>query len=98
MIGIPGIPIASLLISYGLVRRNPAWTPYRTPVLWLAHLTWISLLVMAIYLVFAVQKAGGFKPEMWAGWMNRIVVATYLMWQAMIAYRIQRRLAREPKG
>jgi hypothetical protein len=90
MIGVPGIAIAAMLISPSLVRNNPAWMPYRRPVMRLAHLTWISLLLMALYLAWAVPKAGGFNPEVWAGWMNRIVVATYLMWQTLIAYRIIR--------
>jgi hypothetical protein len=91
MVGIPGIPIAALLITYSLVRRNPSWARYRARVMWLAHFTWISLAAMAIYLAIAVPKAGGFTPDVWAGWFNRIVVAAYLLWQAAIAYRIVRR-------
>lgn len=90
LIGIPGTPIAALLITFGLVKRNPAWAPHRAQVLWLAHLTWISVVLMSAYLAFAVPRAGGFTPEVWAGWFNRLVVATYLLWQAAIAYRIQK--------
>ena len=89
MIGIPGIPIAAVLISSSLVRTNPAWTPHRSSVMWSAHATWISLALMVAYLAWAVPRAGGFNPEVLAGWMNRLVVATYLAWQFAIAYRLR---------
>jgi Protein of unknown function (DUF998) len=86
MIGIPGIPVAAMLISSSLWRTNPAWAPYRSAIMWPAHATWISLVLMAAYLMWAVPRAGGFNVEVWAGWMNRLVVATYLAWQLTVAY------------
>ncbi len=86
MIGVPGIPIAAMLISSSLWRANPAWTPHRAAIMWPAHATWISLVLMAAYLGWAVPRAGGFNMEVWAGWMNRLVVATYLAWQMVVAY------------
>jgi Protein of unknown function (DUF998) len=88
MIGIPGIPIAAILISSSLWRTNPAWRPYRSSIMWTAHATWVSLALMAIYLMWAVPRAGGFNADVWAGWMNRLVVTTYLSWQFVIAYRL----------
>jgi hypothetical protein len=88
MIGIPGIPVAAMLISSSLWRSNPAWTPYRSTIMWPAHATWISLALMAIYLMWEVPRAGGFNAEVWAGLMNRLVVATYLAWQMAVAYRL----------
>lgn len=88
MIGIPGTPIAAMLISSSLWRTNPAWAPHRAAIMWPAHATWISLVLMSAYLMWAVPRAGGFNPEVWAGWMNRLVVATYLAWQLIVAYRL----------
>lgn len=88
MIGIPGTPIAAMLISSSLWRTNPNWTPHRAAIMWPAHATWISLVMMAAYLIWAVPQAGGFNPEVWAGWMNRLVVATYLGWQLVVARRL----------
>jgi uncharacterized protein DUF998 len=88
MIGIPGTPIAALLISSSLWRTNPAWTPYRSSIIWTAHATWISLALMGIYLMWAVPRAGGFSADVWAGWMNRLVVVAYLTWQFTIACRL----------
>jgi hypothetical protein len=42
MIGIPGLPIAAVLISRGLV-RNQSWFSAKRTLLWTAHLTWISI-------------------------------------------------------
>jgi hypothetical protein len=88
MIGIPGLPVAAMLSSSSLWRTNPAWTPHRAALMWPAHATWISLALMAAYLMWAVPRAGGFNPEVWPGWMNRMVVATYLAWQLIVAYRL----------
>jgi hypothetical membrane protein len=93
MIGIPGLPIAAILISSSLWRTNPAWSPHRSALMWPAHATWISLLCMVAYLAWAVPRAGGFTSEVWAGWMNRLVVATYLIWQFAVA-RVAVTLAR----
>lgn len=88
MIGIPGIPIAALLIGSSLWRANPAWLPYRSSTMWTAHATWLCLALMAIYLLWSLPRAGGFGPEVWAGWMNRLVVAAYLAWQFTVARRL----------
>jgi hypothetical protein len=85
MIGVPGTPLAALLISRSL-SGNPVWAPRRALLMTSAHLTWTSLLLMALYLGWKVPQAGGFTPEVWAGWLNRLVVATYLLWQAVTAY------------
>ena len=96
MIGIPGIPIAAMLLSFSLWRTNPAWASHRSFVMATAHATWISFALMAVYMMWAVPRAGGFNAEVWAGWMNRMVVAAYITWQFAIAYRlIMNRTARK---
>jgi hypothetical protein len=88
MIGIPGIPIAAVLISSSLWKSHPIWTAHRQALMRSAHATWISLLLMVTYLAWAVPHAGGFTPGVWAGWMNRLVVATYLLWQLVVSRRL----------
>jgi hypothetical protein len=90
MIGIPGIPIAAMLISSSLWRTSPSWAPHRSAIMWAAHATWIGLALMAAYLAWAVPQAGGFNAQVWAGGMNRLVVAAYLTWQFVIAWRLVR--------
>jgi len=100
MIGIPGMPLAAMLISSSLWRSNPAWKPYRAVLMTAAHATWISLVLMIAYLAWAVPQAGGFNPAVWAGWMNRLVVATYLAWQLVVALHLLERssAAQMPSG
>ena len=71
MVGIPGIPVAALLIGGRL-----------------SHATWLSLVAMAAYLLLAVPRAGGFGPDVLAGWMNRLVVLSYLAWQISVGYTV----------
>ncbi len=85
MIGIPGLPIAAVLISSSLWRTNDRWRSKGTFIRATAHGTWISLALMAAYMIWAVPRAGGFNTEVWAGWMNRLVVGCYLTWQLAIA-------------
>ncbi len=85
MIGIPGIPIAAMLISSGLPADRDNGT-----VRLAAHATWISLVLMIAYLAFAVPRAGGFDPSVYAGYMNRLVVLAYVAWQLVLARRLDR--------
>ncbi|RIL08091.1 MAG: hypothetical protein DCC71_00405 [Proteobacteria bacterium] len=89
MVGIPGIPIAALLLAPGLRRAFAARGA--SAVRWTTHATWISLAAMAAYLAWAVPRAGGFGPGVWAGWMNRVVIASYLAWQLAVASRLAAR-------
>jgi len=84
MVGIPGVPIAALLILAGL----PAARRYRMRIA--THATWICLALMIAYLAYAVPRAGGFNPTVLAGWMNRLVVASYLAWQLLLARSLSR--------
>ena len=85
MIGIPGLPIAAVLISSSLWRTNTRWRSNRSLIMTTAHATWISLALMTAYLAWAVPRAGGFNAEVAAGWMNRFVVGSYLAWQIATA-------------
>lgn len=54
-LGIPSLPIAAVLISLSL-GRNPAWSSTRRSLLWVAHLTWISVLVMFVPLLVLLPR------------------------------------------
>lgn len=88
MIGIPGIPIAAVLTGRSLTGRKRAWRGQRRGVMSCAYMTVISLMAMIGYLAVAVPQAGGFGPEVLAGWMNRLVVLTYCVWQLVVSYRV----------
>jgi hypothetical membrane protein len=88
MIGIPGIPVAAMLITTDVTRGTAGAAP---ALRLLAHATWFTLVVMVSYLMWSVPRAGGFNPEVWAGWMNRIVVLAYLAWQLALALHLTKR-------
>jgi hypothetical protein len=85
MIGIPGVPVAAVLITSDLGAGRRDADSLAPAVRVAAHATWLSLLLMVLYLMWAVPRAGGFTAEVWAGWLNRLVVATYLAWQLLLA-------------
>jgi hypothetical protein len=78
-VGIPGVPIAAMLLSAD--RRGGRL------VVILANLSWITLALMAAYIGWAMGAKGGFGPGVYAGWLNRLVVAVYLAWQFALARR-----------
>lgn len=101
MIGIPSLSIAAMLISFALVRTEP-WSVARTPLLWTANLTWVSILLMAI--AFAVMmatyaQAGGDMSAnaetvttlpngviALVGWANRFLIVVYCSWVMIVAW------------
>jgi hypothetical protein len=85
MVGMPGFPLAALLLSSGLPAHR-----MNGVVRLAAHATWISLVLMIVYLAYAVPRAGGFNPSVQAGYMNRLVVVAYLTWQLLLIRRLLR--------
>jgi hypothetical protein len=103
MIGIPTLPIAALLISYGL-DRAPGPAPGRRAMRLTAHLTWISFLVMgaAMAVFFSTYTSAGGDPNAGPpnslpdgtialnGWANRLLIVSYCAWLAASARRIMK--------
>jgi hypothetical protein len=87
MIGVPGFPIAAMLISISLV-RNQVWYTARRSLQWTANLTWISVLLMLLTLAITLPMSGGkFGPDVLIGWPNRLVMLAYCVWLMTIAWR-----------
>jgi hypothetical protein len=80
MLGIPGLPIAAVLISRSLT-RNQAWFAARRRLLWTAHLNWIIFLYMFVSMgIMVSMNDGKFGPEVLIGWLNRLLVLAYCAW------------------
>lgn len=85
MIGIPGMTIAAVLLSRGLI-RNPLWSPARKLILWSANLIWISLVLMVLIIAVTLPQDGGkFGPDVFIGWPNRIMMIAYAAWLMSVA-------------
>jgi hypothetical protein len=88
MIGVPGLPVAAVLISRGLA-RNQAWSSARRSLLWSANLTWISVLLIVLTLAVMLPQAGGkFGPDVLIGWPNRLMIVAYCAWLMVVAWRV----------
>jgi hypothetical protein len=85
MIGIPSLPIAAILLSVSLT-HNPGWSHARKPLLWTAIFMWLSLLLLFAVIGIMLPRAGGFGPEVWIGWPNRILMFSYGLWLMTAAY------------
>lgn len=110
-LGVIGFPIAALLLSRALV-RNENWRPARARLLWLANLSWISvLLLIATLAIMTVQMSrlnGGHLPQhapkalppgvlALDGWADRLIVLCNCAWVIVAAWQaIQVR--RQPLG
>ena len=100
LLGVPSLPIAALLVSYHLIKKNN-WRNYKSKILFSAHFTWISLVLMAVSMVLMVsgfQRAGiPMVPDVEApktlpdgiialsGYANRILVLCYIYWLILVA-------------
>ncbi len=108
-LGLLGLPIAAMLISLSL-GRTERWSHARPALLWTAHLTWVSLVLLAATFVLLVvtfsQVPGGppaHPPKVLppgviglVGWANRLLVVLYCAWVAVVAGQAIRLRGREP--
>jgi hypothetical protein len=86
LVGIPGFPIAAVLITLSLAGTG-AWSSARRSLLWTAHLTWISVLLMIVALAVMLPQRSGFGPDVLIGWPNRLVVLSYCFWLITVGWR-----------
>jgi hypothetical protein len=103
LLGIPTVPIATLLITYHLSKRAE-FSAFAKPVKLLTHCTWISLLLMVIAMVVMMagfQKAGiEMGPDSpppaavpdgviaLAGYVNRLLIIVDILWLVFITIAI----------
>ena len=101
LLGVGGFPIAALLLSVGLGQAE-AWRGARKALLWIANLSWISVVLLVATLVLMTtqltQANGGHLPQHAPkslppgvlgldGWANRLVVLSYCLWVFVAAWQ-----------
>ncbi|HSA84508.1 MAG TPA: DUF998 domain-containing protein [Patescibacteria group bacterium] len=100
-LGVPALPIAAVLITLSLVRQK-GWDKHKKLLLWTAHLTWVSLIFMALTMflfISSYMQAGGVMdstPRVHielpdgviavVGWFNRLLVISYIVWVIKTAW------------
>jgi len=109
LLGVIGFPIAALLLSPALGRNN-TWHTARTALLWIANLSWISVVLLIVTLAIMTMPMarinGGHLPQhapkslppgvlALDGWADRLIVLTNCAWVLLAAgYAIQ--MGRKP--
>jgi Protein of unknown function (DUF998) len=101
VLGLGGFLIAAVLLSVSL-GRTQAWRGAKKPLLWLANLSWISVvLLVATLVLMTVQFAqvnGGHLPQHAPthlpagvlgldGWANRLYVLSACLWVGVAAWQ-----------
>lgn len=99
-IGVPFLPIGSLLISYHLIKKS-GWEEHSSALLFSAHSIWVSVVFMAVtmFLLFSSLKSTGivYGPDSPPftelpkgviginGWANRLLVVCYIAYPILTA-------------
>lgn len=100
LLGVIGFPIAALLLSSAL-GRNATWASVRRSLLWIANLSWVSVVLLvatlAIMTMQMVRINGGHLPQhapkslppgvlALDGWADRMIVLTNCAWVLVAAW------------
>jgi hypothetical protein len=101
LLGLGGFLIAAVVLSVGL-GRSQAWREAKKPLLWLAILSWISVVLLGATLVLMTvqfaQATGGHLPQHAPthlpagvlgldGWANRLYVLFSCLWVSVAAWQ-----------
>ena len=105
LLGIPTFPIAALLITYHLTKKQ-GWSQFSRSLKLFAHFTWLSLLLMIITMIVMMtgfQNAGiamspGSPPPTHvpegvvalAGYVNRLLILVDILWLIIVAKAISK--------
>jgi hypothetical protein len=81
-----GIPLGAAFITWSLVRRSPAWSNVRWPLITTAALAWVGAFVMTATLAAAMSETGGQpEPNLALGWPARFMIVGYMSWILTVA-------------
>ena len=101
VLGMGGFPIAAVLLSVSLGRLS-AWRDAKKPLLWIANLSWISVVLLGATLVLMTvqfaQVNGGQLPQHAPahlpagmlgldGWADRLFVLSTCLWMLVAAWQ-----------
>lgn len=110
LLGVLGFPVAALLLSVAL-GRSATWRSVRRLLLWLANLSWISVVLLiatlALMTTEMARASGGHLPNHAPkalppgvlpldGWVDRLIILTNCAWVLVAAWHALA-LARRPR-
>ena len=85
-LGMLAIPLAALIISVSLVRKNQAWSPARRPLLWTASLSVASLVGFFVVNAAMLPSDGTYGPDVLIGVPDRVMQLVNSAWLITIAW------------
>jgi len=112
VLGIGGFPVAAVLLSVSL-GRLPAWRGAKKPLLWMANLSWISVVLLVATLVLMTvqfaQVTGGHLPQQAPthlpagvlgldGWADRLIVLSNCLWVCVAAWQAVKLAGRKERN
>jgi hypothetical protein len=101
LLGVGGFPVAALLLSVGLGHAE-AWHGIKRTLLWIANLSWISVVLLAATLTLMTMQLSQVSRGHWPqhapkslpqgvlaldGWANRLIVLSFCLWVFVAAWR-----------
>lgn len=86
MVGVPGLSVASLLVSFSLTAGQPSKKSLIIFLRLAALFTLFCLGVLIVTVATGLSRTGGkFGPDVWAGWSNRLLVISWCIWLMLMA-------------
>ena len=111
LLGVLGFPVAALLLSRSLGRLE-AWRSSKKTLIWLAHLSWISVVLLIATLILMttqmIKANGGHLPQHAPkrlpagvlgldGWADRLIILTNCSWVIVAAWQAKKSLRKTSK-
>lgn len=79
------IPVASVLITFGLIRKNIWWDSSKNTLIWSVIMVWTGLIVFIVSMVLLFPADGKFGPDVLLGWQNRFMMSVQSLWLIIVA-------------
>ncbi len=79
------IPLASILISIGLIRKNQLWRQAKNTLLWPTLLVWVGLISFIVSMALLFPEDGKFGPDVLLGWQNRFMITVQCIWLMVVS-------------
>jgi len=81
-----GLPIGAALLTWSLVRNNPAWSTFMRPLVAATLLAWLGVVLLTgSMMVLQPQGAGQLGPDVPIGWQGRFMLLAELAWVIVAA-------------
>jgi len=87
MLGGPGTLLAATFVNWSLA-RNPAWQRSRSMLAWTAALVWIVTVAFSVSMALLLNQNP--SAEHLVGWLNRALVASWVVWTIAVARHSRR--------